>query len=204
MRFFLKTIVLSSFLSLIIISCGGKSQNEAEVKKYCNCVNSILNDSLISMSPIDSMKRICFDSLIVKNEFLKDETEYLASFDSIQQVKDLNSTLLSNVTENVSKILLNKAFRSSSDFTVSRNPYVMFDETYSICLFDKKMFTFTDYEVISSTPSQSSQTGTYKIEISEEVYITLIDANQKNYLYKLLKSDKDGYYLKGNITLWQE
>ena len=53
---------------------------------------------------------------------------------------------------------------------------------------------------------QNTFTGTYKIEKAENenIYVIVSMQDRENDIYKFKKSKKDGFYLDGRRTLWQE
>ncbi|MDY0281902.1 MAG: hypothetical protein RBR35_15235 [Salinivirgaceae bacterium] len=193
-------IVLSSFL-LFFNSC---SNTEEAVAEYCNCMNTILNDSLIEASNIEELKKECYDSLIINKFELGDNTDFIANFDSIQEVKDVVVKRNSTIIKNVDKILQTFYFDTSPDI-ISMNNWTAYYRRY---IFDGKMFKQYYYEKPygGSYGIADKWTGTYKIEVEPngKAYITITFENRENDIYELKKSTKDGYYLDGRRRLWQE
>lgn len=189
-------IVLSSFL-LFFNSCSNKGEAVAE---YCNCMNAVLNDSLIDASNIVELKKECYDSLIIKKYELGKEAEFIANFDSIQEVKDVVIKRNSQIVKNIDEILQAYNFETVPD--------VMNNEARRY-IFDGKMFTQILYQmrsIYSGWDESERWTGTYKVEVEPngKAYVTISFEDRENDIYQLKKSSKDGYYLKGRRTLWQK
>ena len=185
--------VFGTFLS----SC---SKTNKAVDEYCNCASSILTDSLISVEFLDTIHKNCFDSIIIKKYELNKDNEFITGFDSIQSVKDLRKKINSKISENINNILIKYSFQTVPDIMINDA------RTY---LFDGKMFTQILYKMQSLWSGWEEVkrfTGTYKVEVENNgnAYVIISFTGNENDIYKLSKSIKDGYYLKGRRTLWQE
>ncbi len=186
-------VVLSSLILLVSCSNEGKAVDE-----YCNCMNTILNDSLIDASNINELNKSCYDSIIINKYKMEEDAEFIAKFDSIQEVKDVVVKRKSTIIKNVDKILQSYSFEYEDILGNEKRAY----------LFDGKMFTQILYQIqyFGAGWSESKRwTGTYKTEVEPngKAYVT-ISMNGENDIYQLRKSSKDGYNLKGRRTLWQE
>jgi len=165
-------------------------------------MNTFLNDSLIDASNIEELKKECYDSLIINKYKLGDESEFIASFDSLQEVKDLTVKRNSTIIKNADKILQTYNFNTGT-FVEGR---VWGSRVFK---FDGKMITHIAFQMKNMSIGWTEEmrwTGTYKIEVEPngKTYVTISFPELENDIYQLMKSSKDGYYLKGRRTLWQE
>lgn len=198
MKFFFYGIILSCLL-LSSYSCSKKGE---AITEYSNCMNSILNDSLITTPDISVLKKQCFDSIIIEKYELEENAEFIGSFDSIEEVKNIVISRNAIITKNIDQILQKYNFKTEPKL------YRDWSGSYRTYAFDGKMFTQILYEIPYGGRYSETQrwTGTYKIEIEQngKAYITINFGDRDNDIYQLMKSSKNGYYLKGRRTLWQE
>lgn len=189
-------VVLSSLL--LFYSC---SKKDKAVEEYCNCMNTIISDSLINDYGVDTLKKQCFDSIIINKFELGKDADFIEGFDSIEEVKQLVVNRNNQVSQNISRILENYYFQTTVDYGWKVYEYRRYE-------FDGKMFTQNLYQCGTSHNwwLENTWTGTYKVENEPNgnVYVYITYSSGKNYIYRLKKSSKDGYYLKGRRTLWQE
>lgn len=198
------------FICIFASSCSNK--NEA-VEKYCNCLNSIASDSIISSYLIAEKDKICLDSIIQSYE-LNDDNEFIENFDSIPKVIEARRKLDMRVIKNIGKILETHSFKNS---------HTTIGELWSY-EFDGKMFKInfselTDFYSFNTT----NWTGTYNIkkEDNGKIYVTLDLEDENTDIYefnevkkedyeklvtrKIIKNDEyPVYFLNGNRTLYSE
>lgn len=200
------------FICIFASSCSNK--NEA-VEKYCNCLNSIASDSIISSDLIAEKDKICLDSIIQSYE-LNDDNEFIENFDSIPKVIEARRKLDMRVIKNIGKILETHSFKNS---------HTTFGESWTY-EFDGKMFTirlFELYDLYSFSYNDTKWTGTYNIEKENngKFYLTLEledgntdiyefnEVNKEDYKKlvkrKIIENDEyPVYFLDGNRTLYSQ
>ena len=192
-----KVLIAISLLTGFLCSCSKKNK---AVQEYCDCVSSSLNDSLIATAPIESVQKKCYDSIVQKKYDLTKDLEFVNGFDSVQNVKNIKKTITSKISKNIGDILIKYSWQTVPD---------IFGNETRTYLFDGKMFTQILYKIQfygSGWVENQRWTGTYKVEVESNgsAYITISMGDNESDIYKLQKSQKDGYCLKGRRTLWQE
>ncbi|HOZ14773.1 MAG TPA: hypothetical protein PK784_08300 [Tenuifilaceae bacterium] len=196
-----KNVITLLFVTgLLITSCS--KQNKA-VDEYCNCMDNNLSDSLNSTSLLSSAHTNCRDSIIKEYDLINDN-EFVTSFDSIPKVRNkLNENFL-KIYQNVDRILQKYNWDYKDVSSLNWRTY-----EYRRYLFDGKMFKQEVYGMNWGSTNwnlQNTYTGTYKIEKGENdnIYVVISMQDNENDIYRFRKSKKDGYYLDGRRTLWQE
>lgn len=194
----IKTLTLLSCICLVFSSC---SKTNKAVTEYCDCMNSIMTDSLLLPEAINERNKICYDSILNLYN-LSGDKEFLSSFDSLNQVKSLRNRTDAKIYQNIDKILqaYNWNYKDMSSLNWKTYEYRVFS-------FDGKMFKQVLYGMEWGSTNwkvKNSWTGTYRIEKeSDKIYVTLIDEENKNDIYRFRKSKADGLYLDGRRALWQ-
>ena len=168
---------------VLITSCSNKKK---AIDEYCNCMSSIVSDSLLSNDLITITHKKCFDSIIQKYK-LNNNNEFLSTFDSVEKVKNLRKTTNTKVIQNIEKLIENRYFDYMNFWN---NSYVRYE-------FDGKMVTITAYEmpfIGAGWQEKEKFTGVYKIENENngKIHITLTSSNH-NSVYEFVKGNKNDY-----------
>lgn len=194
------TNILIVAMALLITSC---SQKNKAVEEYCSCMDNIVSDSLYSANLISLTHINCRDSILSKYDLINDK-EFASSFDSLKLVKDKNNEIFTKTYQNVDRILQKYNWDYKDLSSLNWKTY-----EYRRYLFDGKMFKQELYGMNWGSTNwvlQNTFTGTYKIEKAENenIYVIVSMQDRENDIYKFKKSKKDGFYLDGRRTLWQE
>jgi hypothetical protein len=195
-----KNILALAISGLAIFSC---SNGNKAIKEYCECMSSVINDSLVSTGLLKERHTICYDSIVAKYK-LNEDKEFKNTFDSLKDVKDFRDKIYTKIIKNVDDILqrYNWGYQDLSSLNW---------QTYEArkYYFDGKMFKQEVYGMQWGSTQwhlKKTWTGTYKIEKANngKIYVTVSTEPGENDIYLLQKSKKDGYYLDGRRTVWQE
>ncbi len=196
----LKHLFLGFSLFTLIFSC---SKSDKAVSDYCNCMNKVISDSLISTDIVNEQHVICFDSITNKYK-LNEDTEFKENFDSLNTIKDLKVNINYKISENIDNILQTYMWEFKDLSSLNYKTYEL--RRY---YFDGKMFKQELYGMnygIRGWELFKTWTGIYKIEIEKNgsIYVNITFDDNSNDIFKFRKSKKDGFYLDGKRTLWQE
>lgn len=197
---------MKNLLYLLIItlfvnySC---SKSNKAIEDYCNCMHSIISDSLLSMDIVNKQHTICFDSITNKYK-LNDDAEFQESFDSLIAIKDLKININSRISENIDNILQTYMWEFIDVSSLNWRTYEL--RRY---YFDGKIFKQDLYGMQYGSMDwhiEDSWTGIYKVDVENNgrIYIEISFDDNESDIYRFQKSKKDGYYLDGRRTLWQE
>jgi len=166
-------------------------------------MSSVISDSLIFIEEVNERHLLCFDSVTNKYNLNSDE-EFKENFDSLSVIKDLRIKINSQINENVDNILQTYMWEFKDLSTLNYKTYQL-----RRFYFEGKIAKQELYGMgygIRGWELSNTWTGTYQIEIAKDgnIYINILyDDNDKG-TFRFRKSKKDGYYLSGSKTFWQE
>ena len=75
-------------------------------------MNKAVSDTTISYSSISYLEEKTYNELILKNDELKNNTEFINSFKNNDDVKELQKSVKAKIIQNVQNILKKNIFRN--------------------------------------------------------------------------------------------
>ena len=131
---------------------------------YCETVKKTVSDTTIDYSSISSIEEKTYKELILKNDELKNNTEFINSFKDNEDVKELHKSIKTKIIENVQNILKKNSFVTGVD-----NRWQV----------HKLAFDGNMVRIIST---QIDARGSYETENATKKYTVTIEDNGKTYI----------------------
>lgn len=181
-------------IALVLIATASCSKTEKAIDGYCNCMNEIVSDSLLSSDLIDESHKHCLDS-VTERYNLSDNKEFIAELNANEKVVTIRKTIDSTILVNIESYLETHYFRSEpkESFLESMKywKYNLDGNVYSVSI-----ITIWGDGDISERKNEYS--GKYEItkEKNGKYYVTFIDNNQwaDKEIYEFTKVDKTSSY----------
>jgi hypothetical protein len=181
-------ILLLSAIAIFLFSCG--NPQEKAISEYCNCLNSILSDSIYNYEIVNKTEKECYNSLILKNKSLSENKEFIDGFYKNEKINKLQEKITEKITENVQFFLTKFPFATNLDNYYQIHKFIFDGKTvkYSVWQMDLR----GSYE-----NGIDSRTYTVNAEKSGKTYIEMEKPDGKSIIYEFGKNKDNDYYLDG-------
>ncbi|MFZ4401921.1 MAG: hypothetical protein ACOYO1_17965 [Bacteroidales bacterium] len=175
-------------LAIFLFSCGNPQKKA--ISEYCNCLNSILTDSIYSYEIATIIEKKCYDSLILKNKSLSEDKEFIDGFYKNEQIIKLQDQIKEKIKDNVQTILTKYPFTTNLDNYYQIHKFI----------FDGKIVKYSVWQMDlrgSYEKNIESRTYTVSAEKNGKTYIEMETSEGKSKIYEFGKNKDNNYYLDG-------
>ena len=92
-----KINVLLLLTSILVTFTSCENIEKKTIKMYCETVKKTVSDTTIDYSSISSIEEKTYKELILKNDELKNNTEFINSFKDNEDVKELHKSIKTKI-----------------------------------------------------------------------------------------------------------
>lgn len=160
----MKKINVLLLTSILVTFASCENIEKKTIKMYCETVKKTVSDTTIDYSSISSIEEKTYKELILKNDELKNNTEFINSFKDNEDVKELHKSIKTKIIANVQNILKKNSFVTGVD-----NRWQV----------HKLAFDGNMVRIIST---QIDARGSYETENATKKYTVTIEDNGKTYI----------------------
>lgn len=150
--------------SVLITFTSCENAEKKTIKIYCETVNKAVSDTTISYSSISYLEEKTYNELILKNDELKNNTEFINSFKNNDDVKELQKSVKAKIIQNVQNILKKNIFVTGVD-----NRWQVHKLTF-------------DGIMVNIISVQVDLRGSYETENKTKKYTVTLEENGKAYI----------------------
>ena len=178
--------------SILLFSC--QNEEKKSIDEYCETINKVVTDTTISYEGITNIEEKTFQDLILKNPDLKDNKEFLKSFQEDEKIKSLKTSIKEKIVQNVQNILKKNIFVTGVD-----NRWQVHKLT-----FDGVMVNIISVQVdLRGSYDTENKTKKYSVTLEEngKAYINSKRDNGEDLIFEFGKNKTD-YYIAINERVY--
>ncbi len=192
---FFGALLIASF---ILSSCSNPQKKA--ISNYCNCLKTVLNDTIINYETVNTLEKKCYDSLILQNKSLSENKEFIDGFYQNDDITKLQNKINQKIIDNVQNILKKFSFVAN------------YNQNYQIpkYTFDGKIAHYSLIQIdLRGSYIKANDTRKYIINTDKngKTYVEITISDGKSVIYefgKTYENKKKDYYLSGPVWFWAQ
>jgi len=150
--------------SILLTFASCENAEKKTIKIYCETVNKAISDTTISYSSISNLEEKTYNDLILKNDELKNNTEFIDGFKENEEIQELQKNVKAKILQNVQNILKKNIFVTGVD-----NRWQVHKLTF-------------DGIMVNIVSMQVDLRGSYNTENKTKKYTVTLEDNGKAYI----------------------